>query len=77
MPRFNGTGPSGYGPGSGQGLGPCGGGAAYGRRGDGRGQGFGWRRFGGYYSNSVPSKKEEDRNAFRRNRDFRRRIKSS
>jgi len=68
MPRFDGTGPLGYGPGTGWGLGPCGGGMAYGRRGGGGrlvrrglgiGQGFGWRRFWGYYPNSVPSKKEE------------------
>ncbi|MDD5433139.1 MAG: DUF5320 domain-containing protein [Candidatus Pacebacteria bacterium] len=36
MPRFDGTGPMGYGPGTGWGLGPCGGGMAYGRRGFGR-----------------------------------------
>jgi len=31
MPRFNGTGPQGLGPRTGQGLGSCGGGRAYGR----------------------------------------------
>jgi len=49
MPRFNGTGPGGLGPGTGWGLGPCGAGMGF-RRGFGRGlgRGFGWRRFGGY-----------------------------
>jgi hypothetical protein len=42
MPRFDGTGPLGLGPGTGWGLGPCGAGLAW-RRGWGRG--FGWRRF--------------------------------
>lgn len=32
MPKFNGTGPLGYGPGTGRGLGPCGGGMRQGRR---------------------------------------------
>jgi len=59
MPRFNKTGPLGYGPGTGRGLGPCSGGQAYGRKSGGRGQGFGWRRFWGYYPTSTPSKKEE------------------
>lgn len=68
MPRYNGTGPGGLGAGTGWGLGPCGGGMAYGRRGGGRGwgrgygRGFGLGRFGGYdpyYPASVPSKKEE------------------
>jgi len=61
MPRYNGTGPLGFGPGTGWGLGPCGAGMAYGRRGAGRGfgRGFGWRRFWGYYPSSTPTKKEE------------------
>ncbi|MGB9743614.1 MAG: DUF5320 domain-containing protein [Minisyncoccales bacterium] len=42
MPRFDGTGPWGLGPGTGWGLGPCGAGMAW-RRGWGRS--FGWRRF--------------------------------
>lgn len=42
MPGFDGTGPMGYGPLTGRGLGPCGRGLAF-RRGWGRG--FGWRRF--------------------------------
>jgi hypothetical protein len=41
-------GPAGMGPGTGWGLGPCGGGMSRGR---GMGCGFGWRRF--------PSKEEE------------------
>ena len=40
MPRFDGTGRLGSGPGTGWGMGPCGAGM---RRGFGRG--FGWRRF--------------------------------
>ena len=46
MPRFNGMGPAGMGPGTGWGLGPCSGGMNR-----GMGYGFGWRRF--------PSKEEE------------------
>jgi len=42
MPGRDGTGPSGQGPLSGRGLGPCGRGLGF-RRGFGRG--FGWRRF--------------------------------
>jgi hypothetical protein len=57
MPRQNGTGPMGYGPGTGWGRGPCGGGMAYGRRGGGRG--LGWRRFWGHYPGPDVSKKEE------------------
>lgn len=57
MPRQNGTGPMGIGPMTGRGMGPCGGGMAYGRRGGGRG--LGWRRFWGYYPASAPTKKEE------------------
>lgn len=41
MPRFDGTGPQGFGPRSGRGMGPCGAGMGYGR-GDARGFG---RRF--------------------------------
>jgi hypothetical protein len=63
MPRFNGTGPRGLGAGTGRGLGPCGGGQSYGRRGLGQGlglrRGFGWRNFGGYYSSQAPTKEEE------------------
>jgi len=42
MPRYNGTGPLGLGPGTGWGLGPCGGGMSW-RRGFGRGFGRFWR----------------------------------
>jgi len=58
MPRQNGTGPTGMGPGIGWGMGPCGGGMAYGRR-RGGGRGFGWRRFWGYYPAQNMTKKEE------------------
>jgi len=60
MPRFDETGPGGFGPGTGWGLGPCG--ARMGWR-RGRGRGFG--RFWGYgpwgYDPSQPQipKKEE------------------
>ncbi len=59
MPRFDGTGPMGLGPGTGWGRGPCG--AGLGR---GYGRGFGWRRFRGYGSYAYPyqaqiSRKEE------------------
>jgi hypothetical protein len=66
MPRFNGTGPAGFGPGTGRGMGPCavpagrpGGGMGYGRQGYGRRGGFGWRRFWGYYPAPDLPKKEE------------------
>ncbi len=59
MPRHNGTGPFSYGPGTGWGLGPCGAGMAYGRRGGVRGKGLGWRRFWGFYPTPTPTKKEE------------------
>ena len=42
MPRFDGTGPQGYGPGTGRGFGPCMGGP---RSGTGFGRGFGFNRF--------------------------------
>ena len=42
MPRFDQTGPRGFGPGTGWGLGPCGAGMGFRR---GPGGGFGWRRF--------------------------------
>ena len=52
MPGFNQTGPAGYGPGTGRGMGPCGRGMAVGRgfgRGFGRGLGFG----SGFYGNYI------------------------
>lgn len=52
MPRYNGTGPLGFGPGTGWGLGPCGAGMGW-RGGWGRGFGRYWR-FG-----SQVSEKEE------------------
>jgi len=65
MPRFNGTGPLGQGPGTGRGLGPCGAGTGS-RRGWGRGyaRGLGWKQFWGYGAGEYEaqpqiSKKEE------------------
>lgn len=57
MPKYNGTGPLGFGPGTGLGLGHCGLGMAW-RKGGGRGIG---RRFGGFpiYSLQRLTKKEE------------------
>lgn len=58
MPAFNQTGPAGYGPGTGRGMGPCGRGMAYQRgfpqgycRGFGRGRGFGMDSGPGFYGN--------------------------
>ncbi|MBO8158241.1 DUF5320 domain-containing protein [Thermosyntropha sp.] len=49
MPGFDGTGPLGYGPMTGRGLGPCGRGLRRGYFGFGRGRGIGFgRRFGGF-----------------------------
>ena len=45
MPRLNGTGPQGMGARTGWGLGPCGAGMGYGRRGAGRGRRLGWKKF--------------------------------
>ena len=64
MPRYDGTGPLGSGPGTGWGLGPCGGGMGW-RRGGGRGRGFGWRRFWGYgpyqpYQPQITKKEEKE-----------------
>ncbi|MFH0912634.1 MAG: DUF5320 domain-containing protein [Patescibacteria group bacterium] len=42
MARLDGTGPMGYGPMTGRGLGPCGGSMGWAR---GGGLGMGWRRF--------------------------------
>lgn len=61
MPRFDGTGPLGFGPGTGWGMGPCGAGMGW-RRGSGRG--FGRRRFWGNPYQPYPyqpqiTKKEE------------------
>ena len=63
MPRFNGTGPLGSGPGTGWGLGPCGAGMGWGR-GRGFGRGFGRGGFRGYPYQPYPyppqiTKKEE------------------
>lgn len=58
MPRFDGTGPWGTGPGAGWGLGPCGLGL---RRGLGRGYGRGWfgRGPGRQWFYQSPTAKEE------------------
>lgn len=59
MPKQNGTGPQGFGPGTGWGLGYCGDGVARGRRNFGQGHSLGWRRFWGYYPAPNLSSKEE------------------
>lgn len=57
MPRFDGTGPLGFGPGTGWGLGPCGAGIAWRRgRGFGRRRFFGWPGF--YYPEKITKKEE-------------------
>ena len=62
MPRFDGTGPSGYGPGTGRGMGPCGGGMGWSR---GFGRDFTRRRFftkkeeKGILSEEIASLKKE------------------
>ena len=58
MPRQDKTGPLGYGPRTGRGLGPCGGGTGYGM---GRGFGRGFGRFCGYspYQPRVTEKEEK------------------
>jgi len=58
MPRFDGTGPLGFGPGTGWGLGPCGAGMAWRRGGRGRARGFG-RFWGNYPYQPQITKKEE------------------
>lgn len=58
MPRFDGTGPLGTGPGTGWGLGPCGAGIAW-RKGKGLRAGFGWRRLLSYCPMATLTKKEE------------------
>ena len=60
MPGFDGSGPAGYGPGMGRGMGPCGRGMAMRRgfgRGFGRGRGFG-AGFYGNYAEPEPLSKE-------------------
>jgi len=65
MPRFDGTGPWGAGPGTGWGMGPCGAGMGWRRDwGRGYGRGLGRRGFGGYGAYGYPyqpqiTKKEE------------------
>jgi len=57
MPRFDGTGPLGYGPGTGRGLGPCSAGIGW-RRGFGRGYGRFWG-WGPYNAPYRMTQKEE------------------
>jgi len=52
MPRFNGTGPQGFGPGTGWSMGPCGMGMGW-RRGFGRGFGRFWK-----FGSQIPKKDE-------------------
>ena len=64
MPRYDGTGPLGAGPGTGWGMGPCGAGIGW-RRGGGRGRGFGWKSFWGYpgpypYQPQITKKEEKE-----------------
>ncbi|OQB06709.1 MAG: hypothetical protein BWY19_00059 [bacterium ADurb.Bin212] len=65
MPRYDGTGPMGTGPMTGRGMGPCGGGASWGRgfgRGRGLGMGYGERFAGRCYLTAreeLDSLKEE------------------
>jgi len=62
MPRFDGTGPMGYGPLTGRGFGPCGRGPGF-RRGYGRGfgRGFGFRYWQTAPAEPVALAKEEER----------------
>lgn len=52
MPRFDGTGPQGFGPGTGRGMGPCGAGTR-------RSFGFGFRRFFAPENELTALKQEE------------------
>jgi len=56
MPGFNQTGPQGFGPGTGRGMGPCGGGMR--RQGYNAGRGMG-RRFGGTRVNQTATAIDE------------------
>ena len=57
MPGFDKTGPNSQGPKTGRGLGPCGGGQAYGQGGRGPGRGFG-RRFCRWFGFGRPTDEE-------------------
>lgn len=61
MPRFDGTGPWGSGPGTGWGKGPCGAGMGWRRGRRIFGRGFGWRRF--WNSSDAPQSKKEEADA--------------
>ena len=56
MPRFDKTGPLGYGPNTGRGMGPCGGGMGYNR--DGR-CGYGFGRFWRFGSQVSPKDEKQ------------------
>lgn len=59
MPGFNGTGPLGYGPRTGRGMGPCGAGMGW-RRGWGRGiDRFGFRRYAPQDEKEILSQEED------------------
>ena len=58
MPRFNGTGPRGFGPMTGRGMGPCAPGYGLGR-GMGLGRGYGWQDFYPTYPYRNMTQKEE------------------
>ena len=76
MPGRNGTGPMGYGPMTGRGFGPCGGGAAYGgrfygrRMGLGRGARFGGGFGGAGYYGPVELKAEEQKELLQERKSF-------
>lgn len=60
MPNRDGTGPMGYGPMTGRGMGPCGAGMGFGRgRGWGRGFGRGFGRIVPVYREPAPENEKE------------------
>jgi hypothetical protein len=70
MPAGDGTGPFGLGPGTGRGLGPCGGGYRRGwaGRGFGRGRGFGWGR--GWFGRGRAWSAEDEKAALDQEEQF-------
>jgi len=61
MPRYNGTGPLGSGHGTSWGLGPCGAGMAYGRRGGDVAEDWVGKDFGDIILLSPPLKKKKQK----------------